>query len=105
MSRTAELLTCQQKTVYSLVMLIWVFCLVAHFLVEDVSLQRAMDPSAITSSTAGLAFDEIDHQDDLAMATAMPNSLRHNPPPEILASSIPLERQSAFPVHIPPKIA
>ena len=105
MSKMAEPFSGERKTTYSLVLLILSCCLVAHFLVEDVSLQRAMNSSAQSPSTAGLAFDEMEHQDDLAMAAVLPDPVWHNAPPAILAWSLPVERQFAFPIRIPPKIA
>lgn len=105
MSRTAEPFACERKTIYSLVLLITAFCMIAHFLMEDVSLQRAVDPSSQSHSTAALAFDEMEHQDDLAITANLPESILHNDPPTVPAWGIPLARQSAFPIRIPPKIA
>ncbi len=105
MSRTAEPSASQRKTIYPVVLLLIALCLCTHFLVEDFSLQRAMDASSQSRSTAGLAFDEMEQQDDAAMAANLPESIPHNDPPAIPSWSIRLERQSALPILIPPKIA
>ncbi len=105
MSRTADPSAGQRKTVYSIVLLIIALCLITHFLVEDGSLQRAVDTTSQSHSTAGLAFDEMEHQDDLAMTTNLPDSILHNDQPAIPAWSIRLKQQRAFPIRIPPKIA
>ncbi len=105
MFRTAEPFAWRRKTIYPEVLLIIAFCLIAHFLVEDVSLQRGLDASSQGRSTAGLAFDEIEHQDDLAMAAGLPEAIPRSDPPTIPAWSTRLERQSAFPIRKPPKIA
>jgi hypothetical protein len=81
------------------------FCLVAHFLIEDVSLHHAASLSTQGQAGAGLAFDEMEHLDDLVMTTGLPASVPHYNPPAVTAWSIRLERQSAFPIRIPPKIA
>ncbi len=104
MSRTAEHSACQLKTIYSLVLLMIAFCLVTHFLVEDVSLQRAANISSECQSGAGLAFDEMEHQDDLVMAANLPEFILPNDPPAVTAWSIRVEQQSVFPIRIPPKI-
>ena len=105
MSRMADPLVCQWKSIYSALLLIIALCVIAHFLMEDISLQRTLDPASQVCFNVGLTFDEMEHQDDLAMASALPESILHNDPAAIPARSIPLERQSAFAIRIPPRIA
>jgi hypothetical protein len=104
MSRTADPFACQWKTMPSAVLVIIAFCLVTHFLVEDASVQRAVDLSAENPSATGRAFDEMGHQDDLVMAASLPESIPQNNPPAIPAWNICEQQQWAFPIRIPPKI-
>ena len=104
MSRTVDPSTCRRMTVYSVILLFIAFCLVAHFLVEDVLLLRTMDASSRTQSTAGLAF-EMEHQDDLVLAPDLPEFLPRSGPPAISVWTFHENRSFAFPIRIPPKIA
>ncbi len=105
MSRTADPSVCQRRAIFSLVLLMIAFCLSAHFLAGDFSLNQSVDSSTRGHSSAGLDFDEMEHQDDLAMAASLPEFILYNNPTVIPAWSIRLERQFAFPIYIPPKIA
>ncbi len=105
MFRTADPSTRRRKKICSLVLLAIAVCLVAHFLIEDISLQRAAKTFPLGQSNAGLAFDVMEHQDDLALTASLPGSIPHTNPPPVTAWGIRLEQQFVFPIRIPPKIA
>jgi hypothetical protein len=105
MFKMAEPLACQQKRIFSLLLLLITLCVIFHFLVEDISFQRAVDRSSQNRSIAGLTFDEQEHQDDLVMVASLPESIQRNDSPAIPAWGIASARQSAVSIRIPPKIA
>ncbi len=104
MFRMANPAAYQQKMIHSLIPLTMVLCLVTHFLMEDFSPPQAVDSTAKTRSTVGLALNTIEPQDDLAIAANMPQALPHTNPPAVTARRISLERQLVYPTHKPPKI-
>jgi hypothetical protein len=104
MFKTAEPFACQQKIFKSMFLVMIIFCLSAHFLLEDIFLFGQTDAASQCCFTAEPSFDEIEHQDDLLMAARPSESQPRNHPPVIQALSFHLERQFAFPIRIPPKI-
>jgi hypothetical protein len=105
MSRTADpCARCRQK-LFPLVLLMIAFCLGAHFLLEDTLLYGALEAASQSCSSAELAYEEMEHLDDLGLVAHPPELIQSDTPPAMPAWSPRPGRQLALPVRIPPKIA
>jgi hypothetical protein len=105
MSRTANPPTCQQRPFIALALFIFAFCLVLHFLVEDMMLYSTTGSFAEATSAKQIPFEEAEHQDDIVMLADLPEYLLHNEPPAVYLLTNQREQQAYFPILTPPKIA
>ncbi len=104
MFKMAEPNVCHQKTFSRLVLLVVTFCIGAHFLLEDTLLYGTMEVALQCCSTAELAYEEMEHLDDLGITARSPELVQSDTPPASPVWSLCPERQFALPVRIPPKI-
>lgn len=74
-----------------------------HFLVEDSLLLNTV-ASSETARTNPLSYDEVTHQDDLAIPVLLPEHIENNDVPAAFPWTIPLEKQATSPILLPPKI-
>ena len=54
--------------------------------------------------TSPLSYDEVTHQDDLAIPVLLPERMANNVVPAAYFWSVPLKKQAASPILHPPKI-
>jgi len=74
-----------------------------HFLVEDSLLLNTV-ASPESARTSPLSYDEVTHQDDLAIPVLLPERVANNNVPAAYLWTVPLEKQATSPILPPPKI-
>ncbi len=87
-----------------LVLCLLVGCLAVHFLVEDAFLFSGFAPLIQDTTNAEHPFfDEMEHQDDLAFQTSLPENIAGDGVPLRIAWAVLLKKQIAFHIFPPPK--
>ena len=75
-----------------------------HFLVEDFApVEYGCIPES--ARTNPLSYDEVTHQDDLAIPVLLPERMANNDVPAAYFWTVPFEKQATSPILTPPKIA
>jgi len=87
-----------------LVLCVLIGCLGMHFLLEDTRL-LAVSPSSDLAQVSNQSYDEVNHLDDLVVLACLPVFLADRDAPAPTTWIVPLEKQTHFPILVPPKIA
>lgn len=74
-----------------------------HFLVEDALLLDTF-ASPESARTRHPSYDEVTHQDDLAIPILLPENVANNDVPAAFPWLIPSEKRTDLPILTPPKI-